>query len=79
MAAGAAVSEAIINTKFMELIPTIISLCGFGIVITYVLLVHKAISSADKDEGQPVAPKVKQSPVESQTMFIRKTRAATTH
>ncbi len=56
----------------MELIPTLISLSGFGIAITYVTIVHKIISSGEAPLQQPPQVAAGQKQDVGRTAFIRK-------
>jgi hypothetical protein len=60
----------------MELIPSLISLCGFGIAFTWVLLVHKAVSAGEKADQQVLAPKPVTRAEPEHASFLRRPAAA---
>lgn len=60
----------------MELIPTLISLCGFGIAITFVTIAHKVITNGEKAVEPATRSARAQSDSTGQTTFIHKHAAA---
>lgn len=60
----------------MQLVPTLISLCGFSIAIAFVVIVHKVISSEDRENA--VKPTTKTAPAKSDehASFIHKHASA---
>ena len=71
-----AVKNNIQPSRPMELVPTIISLCGFSIAITFVVLVHKVISSEDRENTAKPTTKTAPTKAEEHTSFIHKHASA---
>jgi len=63
----------------MELIPSLISLTGFGIAFTWVLLVHRAVSAGEKADRQVREEKSAPRVPAEHTSFPRQPQTAAAH